>query len=59
MTVAEVSKLIEERVSERTLHAKRIWGVPLHIAVEIEPRIAEINREIQELQLNLWRRSQK
>ena len=59
MTVSEVSKLIEQKAAERAQHAKRIWGAPSHIAVAVEPKIAEINREIQELQMDLWRSTHK
>jgi hypothetical protein len=53
MTTAELSKRIEEKAAERTRYAREVWGAPPHIALEVEPRIAQVNKEIRELQMQL------
>lgn len=50
MTIAELSKRIEEKTLERAAYTKQTWGAPPHIAEAVEPKIAECNREIRELQ---------
>lgn len=58
MSVTEISKRIEEKAAERTRCARRVWGAPPHIAVVIEPRLAEVNLEIRALQMELYEASQ-
>lgn len=58
MSVAEISRMIEEKAAERTRCARKVWGAPPHIAVAVERRIAEVNLEIRALQVLLYHETQ-
>lgn len=54
MSVTELSKLIEEKATERSQYAREVWGAPRHIAIVIEPRLFALNKEIHVLQMEMY-----
>lgn len=55
MTTDEIRQIIYDKREELSRLTRSVWGAPKHVAEEIEPRIKELNLEIEALKAQLWR----
>ena len=55
MNPDEIRQAIYDKREELSRLTRSVWGAPKHVAEEIEPRIKELNLEIEALKVKLYR----
>ena len=55
MTAEEIMRQIDNKRAELSRLAREVWGSPRHIAATVEPRIDQLNAEISELKVALFK----
>lgn len=57
MNPDEIRQAIYEKREELSRLTRQVWGAPAHVAIEIEPDIVRLNREIDALKAQLYKAS--
>ena len=55
MSPDEIRQAIYDKREELSRLTRQVWGAPAHVAIEIEPDIVRLNREIDALKTQLYK----